>query len=231
MAKYSHVFFDIDRTLWDFDKNTLLTFNDILHKHELFERGIPSLNSFMEIYSPINRKLWELYKAGEIGKPELNHLRFYSTLLSFGIDDSRCAEQIAMDYIDISPTKTALIEGALEVLDYLKERYHLGLITNGFEEIQRYKVVLSGLQSYFKWVITSEEAGYLKPHAGIFEYALKKTGAPASGSLYIGDEPVADVQGARLAGMDQVLFNRNGIENDTTATYTILHLRELTTLL
>lgn len=231
MAKYSHVFFDIDRTLWDFDKNTQQTFNDILLKHKLFERGVTSLDSFMAVYTPINRKLWELYKTGDIHKPELNRQRFYSTLLFFGIDDNSCADDMARDYIEISPAKTELIEGAIEVLDYLKPRYNLGLITNGFEEIQRCKVVLSGLQKYFKWIITSEEAGYLKPHSGIFEYALRITGATASGSLYIGDDPVADVYGARTAGIDQVLFNRNGIDNDATATYAICHLSELVNIL
>ena len=138
---------------------------------------------------------------------------------------------MAQDYIVISPTKTILREGAIEVLAYLKPLYFLGLITNGFDEIQYIKIRKSGLEPFFKRVVTSEQAGHKKPNPGIFSFALQQTAANASTSLYVGDEPETDVVGARNAGIDQVLVTFGKEIHNESATYTISSLIELKDLL
>ena len=213
MKKYSHLFFDLDRTIWDFDQNSQETFKDIFHKYDLQGKGISSLDEFIKRYNIHNNNLWELYRNGEIEKELLIVRRFLLTLEE--------------DYIRLSPMKTKLFPNALETLSYLKGKYHLHIITNGFEEVQLTKVKFSGLDQYFESIITSEEAGFKKPHRNIFIYALEKNKAKAECSLMIGDDPLIDVKGAKEAGIDQVLVNNDGIKGNEYPTYEIFSLSEL----
>ncbi|MDP2423408.1 MAG: YjjG family noncanonical pyrimidine nucleotidase [Bacteroidales bacterium] len=228
---YTHIFFDLDHTLWDFDTNTRLTFDEILANLGLYESGIPNIDAFILVYSKHNKALWDQYKKGEIEKALLSYLRFELTLKEFSVQNIGMAKQIAEDYNRISPTKTVLIPGSLEVLEYLRPKYELGLITNGFDEIQFVKIEKAGLNRFFKWVVTSEEAGAKKPDPAIFYYTLQKTGANAETSLYIGDEPDTDIPGALLAGIDQILLCDHCPEHTLKATHTIACLRDLLTLL
>ena len=137
MKKYKHLFIDLDRTIWDFEKNAAETFQDIYNKYELKKRGVESLESFTQTYKKHNDLLWSYYRKGEIRKEVLSVLRFQLTLEDFGIDDLLLATQIGDDYISISPQKTNLFPYAHESLAYLKNKYTLHLITNGFEEVQQ----------------------------------------------------------------------------------------------
>lgn len=229
--KYTHVFFDLDHTLWDFETNNHLTFNEILSRQRQMYSAIPGIDAFMKVYNIHNKALWDQYKKGLIEKDFLSYHRFVLTLGDFGIENTALAKQIAADYIRISPTKTTLIDGAIEVLKYLRPKYKLGLITNGFDEIQFVKIRHSALEHYFPLVVTSEEAGCKKPEPGIFYYALKKACAEASNSIYIGDEPETDVNGAREAGIDQVLVTFGKYFPESGATHTIESLYELLKIL
>lgn len=228
MKIYKHLFFDLDRTLWDFDKNAFEAYKDIFLKHNLAEKGVSSLNDFTKSYLNHNAKLWSLYREGKIEKNNLRSLRFELTLLDFGIDDPGLAGQIGLDYITISPEKTNLFPNAIKTLDYLFGKYSLHLITNGFEEVQFRKLRICGLEKYFDKVITSEEAGSKKPDIRIFNYSLSKTGAKKEESIMIGDDPEVDIEGAKAAGIDQVFFNPDRIEHNGNATYEIFDLIELT---
>ena len=224
---YSYVFFDLDHTLWDFDANNLLTFDEILQKHRQKYTKIPDLESFMEVYKIHNKNLWDQYKKGEIEKSYLSYRRFELSLEHFGIRSLETAKAMAEDYIRISPTKTILREGAHEILSYLQGKYKLGLITNGFDEIQFVKIRESGLEPYFPLVVTSEEAGCKKPDPEIFFYALNKAGATAGHSIYVGDEPETDVAGARNAGVDQILVSFGNTFHNPGATYLVNSLHEI----
>ncbi len=228
---YTHVFFDLDHTLWDFDANNLLTFRDILDKHHLNGKIIPGLDEFMDVYKVHNKNLWDQYKKGEIEKEFLSFRRFELSLMSFGVHNSDLAKKIAEDYINISPTKTLLVPGVFEILDYLKNKYTLAMITNGFSEIQFVKIRLSGLEPYFPLVVTSEEAGFKKPDPRIFDYALEKAGAKAANCIYIGDEPETDVEGAQAAGIAQVLVTFGKAMNHANATYVVNNLTDLKNVL
>lgn len=225
--KYKHIFFDLDMTLWDFETNAHEAYKDIYAKFKLNDHGIESIETFLKSYFVHNDMLWEQYRNGEIEKEVLRARRFELTLLDFGINDPALAESIGMEYITISPQKTNLFPNAHNVLEYLREKYPLHIITNGFEEVQFTKLKNSRLSDYFIHVITSEDAGCKKPDPGIFRYALQKAGAKAEDSLMIGDDPDVDVKGAEDAGMDGVFFNPKGLAVNGNVKYQIKNLIEL----
>jgi len=229
--KYKSIFFDLDRTLWDFDRSALMAFEEIFEKHKLLQLGVPSVSEFLKSYTIHNEELWAKYRVGEITKERLRGLRFYLTLNDFEINNEKLAESIGHDYVTISPLKVSLFPNAIEILEYLKPGYRLYLITNGFSEVQTTKLEVSGLGRYFDKVITSEEAGCKKPDRRIFEYAIKKTGAITEYSIMIGDDPDVDILGAKNFGMDQVLFDPFSKYAQNGSTYYISDLIELKEIL
>ena len=231
MKTYRHIFFDLDRTLWDFDASALIAFGELFEKHNLGQKGIPGVETFQKAYNIHNEKLWALYREGNIQKEVLRGLRFKLTLNDFGIDDEQLAEEIGKEYIDISPLRVSLFPGAAEVLEYVAGRYKTHLITNGFSEVQTVKLKSSGLGVHFRTVVTSEEAGHKKPDPRIFRYAFEKSGAVPEESLMIGDDPEVDIEGARNVGMDQVLFDPESRYGRNGSTYYINELKELKSFL
>jgi len=229
--KYIHLFFDLDRTLWDFDGSTRLAFEEIFKNHKLAEKGVASVDDFHRQYSLHNNELWAKYRVGGIEKEELRWLRFHLTLLDSDIDDRQLAENIGEDYLSMISNKVSLFPNAFRILEYLKPKYKLHLITNGFNEVQTQKLAVSGLGKYFLQVITSEEAGFKKPDERIFHYAFQKSGAKPDESLMIGDDPEVDIEGAKNIGMDQVLFDPEGKYNKNIATFYIRDLWELKDIL
>lgn len=231
MKTYRHLFFDLDRTLWDFEAAAAVAFEQIFEKHDLAKRGIPSAQDFHKTYHPFNEHLWSLYRANEITKEDLNRTRFVLPLAHYGIHDEQLAEKMSRDYIYLSPRTVRLIPGTMELLDYLKPKYHLHLITNGFKEVQHTKLNGSGLAPYFETLTVSEEAGVKKPDPEIFHFALDKAQALCDESLMIGDEMDVDIIGARAAGMDQIFFNARGVAHENRATYEVRTLKEIRTIL
>jgi len=207
--KYKHIFFDLDRTLWDFDAAAEVAFERIYEKYDLKKLGIPNAHEFHEVYHPLNERLWELYRADKITKDYLNRTRFVLPLEHYGIHDTDLADHLSEDYVYWSPRIVRLVPGTMELLEYLKPKYHLHLITNGFQEVQHTKLSGSGLEPYFETLTVSEEVGVKKPNPEIFYYALRKAHATAEESLMIGDEMAVDIDGARAAGIDQLFFNPN----------------------
>ena len=222
--KYHHVFFDLDRTLWDFDTAAEVAFEKIYDQYHLKELGIPSAHEFHLVYHPLNEKLWELYRANQITKDDLNHTRFMKPLEHYGIHDNDLADRLSEDYVYWSPRIVRLVPGTMELLQYLKPKYHLHLITNGFQEVQDLKLNGSGMAPYFETLTVSEEVGVKKPNPEIFYYALRKAHATADDSLMIGDEMAVDIDGARVAGMDQMFFNPTKAHVEGSRTYEIQHL-------
>lgn len=204
MSKYEHVFFDLDRTLWDFERNSLETINDLYHEFELVHKSIPSFDEFMSVYRIKNHDLWALYRVGKVTKDELRQLRFHHALQHFHIDDEKMALEFNDRYVETCSIKPHLLPDALPVLEYLNEKYHLHIITNGFKEAQFVKLKNSGIDRFFKEVVISELIGKAKPHEDIFKHAFDRSGAAAHHSIMIGDDFEADIVGAKQAGMDSV---------------------------
>lgn len=198
------VFFDLDHTLWDFEKNSALTFEKILHKNNI---QVDSAK-FIEQYVPINYKYWELFREEKISKEQLRYGRLHET---FGLMNVSVSEDmltiLSEEYIKFLPENNHLFAGTLELLEYLKPKYNLHIITNGFHEVQNHKINNSNLTSYFKTITNSESAGVKKPNPIIFEYALRQANAEKENSIMIGDCINADVLGALNFGMDAILFS------------------------
>ena len=230
MKKYRHLFFDLDGTLWDFDSNAEAAQREMFNYFKLNEY-CEDFESFFNAFKQHNDILWADYQRGIIKKEKLKWWRFYLTLKELGKTDEELAKKLDVFYLSLAPTKTKLIEGAMEVLDYLKKDYHLHIVTNGFNEVQYLKLNNSKLDSFFEAVITSEDAGALKPDSYIFEFALKKSNALRAESLMIGDVLDVDILGAKKAGIDQVFLNPNKITTNFSPTFQIERLIELLDLL
>ncbi|GAB4286422.1 MAG: YjjG family noncanonical pyrimidine nucleotidase [Marinilabiliales bacterium] len=229
--KYKHIFFDLDRTLWDFERNATETLREIFSKyklHLLFE----SFDSFLHIYKQINDNLWALYRENKLTKEILRYKRFSDTLKVVGYEDEELARKIGDDYVYNGPKQKNLFPGAHEILNYLVDKkYNLYIITNGFKEVQRVKLENTGLIKYFKDIFISEEIGFQKPNPEIFRFVLSKINAKPAECLMIGDDPDVDIACAANMGIDQVLYNTTGKQKIVKPTYEIKQLIDLKEIL
>lgn len=228
MNKYKHLFFDLDRTLWDFEKNSVLTLKEIFEEAKIGEKAQIGFNDFHEYYVDYNHHLWDLYKDGKIEKAYLSVQRFRGSLEYFNINDEELAHRMSEDYVRISPTKTSLFPDSISVLKILSKRYSMHIITNGFNEVQFVKLENSGLSPYFDKIITSEMVGVQKPHKEVFEFALAQAEAAANESIMIGDDQVSDIQGAQNVSMDQVFVD---FHHDALKCRPTFHVHSLSELL
>lgn len=223
-----HVFFDLDHTLWDFEKNSDLTFHKLFEKHAINT----DLSEFLTIYKPLNREFWKLYQDNKISKEDLRFQRLKKAFdaLNYSISDD-LIDIIAIEYIEFLPHFNHLFEHTFEVLEYLKPKYQLHIITNGFEEIQSKKLASSKISHFFSRVITSEAVSVKKPHPRIFEFALAQANAVASNSMMIGDNIEADIEGALNVGMKAIHCNFENQEVVSQNIKSITSLLELKTIL
>ncbi len=202
-----HLFFDLDRTLWDFDQNSENALKQLFNELGL-ETHIDSFDTFHEHYKENNARLWKEYGAGKLTKEVLRNLRFEVTLKTFELHDPYLIQQMSDGYIDVSPKQTALFPGAIDTLTQLKsDGYQMHIITNGFREVQFVKIDNCDLTPYFDVIVCSEDVGVNKPDKQIFTHALTKAKAQPSLSVMIGDDYEVDVSGAIHSGMHGIHFD------------------------
>jgi putative hydrolase of the HAD superfamily len=198
------VFFDLDHTLWDFDKNSKLTFKYIFEKHNVKL----DLEDFIKVYEPVNFKFWKLFRDEKISKEELRYRRLKEVLEGinyFASDD--LINRLSEDYITYLTDNNHLFDGTFEVLEYLKPNYKLHIITNGFSNVQGHKMNKSGLAPYFKTLTDAETVGVKKPNPDIFNFAINKANTKIENSIMIGDSLEADIEGALNIGLAAIYFN------------------------
>lgn len=232
MKVYKHLFFDLDRTIWDFERNSKETLEELFTAYKISEKCDVDFKDFFSKYKEINNTLWDMYRRQEIAKEVLSVKRFFLTFDQYGLQDGELAAKFGEEYITLGPQKTVLFPGAVDALEALSKKYNMHIITNGFEEVQDKKLNASGLNKYFKSVTTSEGAGYKKPDKRVFEYALEKANASAKDSLMIGDDLKVDIEGAKGISMDQVYcnFENRPCENGV-ATYVVNAFPEIENIL
>lgn len=203
-APILHVFFDLDHTLWDFEKNSALTFEKILQKNQ-----IPvDTSEFVRQYSPINYRYWDLFRDDKISQNEMRFGRLRETFALLNLKvEQEVLELLADEYIEFLPENNNVFEGTFQLLEYLKPKYNLHIITNGSHDLQNHKMNNSKLSPYFKTTTNSQSAGVKKPNPLIFDFALRQANAQKENSIMIGDCIHADVLGAINCGMDAVLFS------------------------
>ena len=205
MAKYQHIFFDLDNTLWDFDRSSILAFDKIYDIFKLIDYGIPSASHFHHTYFEHNNRLWELYRQGKIDKDFLKIERFRLPLKDYGIVDEKLATDLGESYTDYAARLVALVPNTMEVLSYLKEKnYNIHLITNGFLEVQSIKMEASGLDKMIDKSFVSEVVGFKKPENRIFYHAMENVGASLEECIMIGDDLSVDIIPAKEIGMTHI---------------------------
>ena len=226
--KIQHIFFDLDNTLWDHRRNAYLTLKDIFETQQVSLRYKLDFEEFHQEYFTINERLWEQIRDGEIDKEYLRKHRFYDSFLFFDIDDFELAQTFESQFLDQILKYNDLVEGAFELLEYLSEKgYILHILSNGFEEVTYRKCELSGIKNYFKTITSADEINIRKPHPEIYRYALDKANAKVEESMMIGDDWIADVEGALSFGIDAVFFDvfKDNFGNDEVKV--IRELKEL----
>ena len=226
-----HIFFDLDRTLWDFNANSRLELKNLWNQFQLHQKGISLHDQFIKIYEKINNECWAKYRSNEITKEELRGKRFNDTLSYFGIEDNKLANEIGLAYIKNSPTRTLLVNNTIEILTYLKSKYTLHIITNGFKEVQYLKLNNCGLTPFFNEIITSEEVGVMKPNPKVFEFALEKAKASKNESIYVGDDFKVDIEGALNAGINAIFYNPNQKKHELPIFGDVTELIQIKTIL
>lgn len=227
MTKINDVFFDLDRTLWDFERNSETALHVLYEEYKLGDY-VDKLESFVEVYKEVNARYWKEYGDGRITKEDLRQGRFRDTLKTFNIKSEKMGVEMNDKYIEISPLQTHLFPAAKEVLTELKnQEYKLHIITNGFLEVQTLKLKNSGLTSFFESVLCSEEVGKNKPHPAVFQEAMRRAEAKAHQSMMIGDDIRTDIIGAENVGIKALLFDPYKLYENNVGIDSITSLSEI----
>ncbi|MCI5057128.1 MAG: YjjG family noncanonical pyrimidine nucleotidase [Flavobacteriales bacterium] len=227
MNRYQHIFFDLDGTLWDFQKNSEITLKEIYSK---FLQGRTAENDFIQIYRNVNTKLWDDYKNGSINVKTLRNKRFHIALKKLDVEDEHLAKSISDYYLEECPKKKHLVNGAKEILEYLSsQNLKLHILTNGFSDLQHFKLKNCDLHHFFSNIFCSDTLKYSKPSNQAFQKALNEAKAKVDESLMIGDSIVDDIEGAKQIGMDQAFYSNS--KKFKHATYQLKNLEEIRNIL
>jgi putative hydrolase of the HAD superfamily len=230
LKNYKYIFFDLDRTLWDFNANSSEALVQIIKVFKL-EKTVTKIDEFIHYFHLYNDQLWDDFRDGKIRKQSLREERFRMLFERYKITDKVFINSVSQYYLNTAPSKSVLIEGAKEILIYLASKYKLFVISNGFYDVQLTKVVNSGMSKYISKVFTSDRIGFAKPDKRMYEYVVKSLNAHKSDCLMVGDDVKNDILGAQYTGIDQVFFNPQEVESEIKATYEIKKLLELKDIL
>ena len=231
MAGYRNLFIDLDDTVYDFSaasRESFLETYELLH----YERYFDSFEHYMSLYEPYNLELWRIYGEGKITKDELNRRRYSHPLEAVGVNDPQLAATFCRNALGLIPTKGPLEPGTIELLEYLRPKYNLYILSNGFKELQSHKMQTAGIDKYFDALILSEDIGVNKPDKRLYEHAMQRTASKPEESLMIGDMFDTDIVGAANFGIDSIYYNPKGkTGHPFTPTYEVRHLLEIKEIL
>lgn len=228
--KYTTVFLDLDDTLIDTEGNTKMCMQNIYKDHHI-DQYYPTFDEFFTVYHASTSELWSNYAKGIIDKPTLLKTRFKKPFQAFPDATQNYLDNISVDFMSRMTLMDTQIEGAEKLLSYLYKKYSIVMISNGFTEMQYKKMDSAGLTKYFDEVILSDAVGVNKPHPDIFSYALEKAKTTADKAIMIGDNILADIEGAVNSHIDQIWYNPKGKEADFRPTHTVKHLQEILDIL
>jgi len=190
--KYDLFLFDADDTLFDFKACEKHAFAATLKQHG-YEENIEGLYLTYGLESII---LWREVEQGKITKHFLKSERFRRTFAKH--DVSLSPEAVGDTYLERLPETCVLMDHALEVCQELSQKGRIGIITNGFEQVQKKRLSTSPLAPYISFVVVSEQTGHAKPDVRFFEYTERMIGEiNKSRTLVIGDRLEADIEGAK----------------------------------
>lgn len=233
---YKDIFLDFDDTLYDTHGNADIALGE-LYEEFRFDRYFDSFEDFLVPYWQTNVELWKQYAAGEIDRSFLIVERFRRPLsLGRGLENvsEEYCLKISDHFLELCAVKPGVIEGAHEIMEYLKSQgYGLHMCSNGFHEVQYRKLHACGMKDCFDTIVLSEDAGANKPSKAYFDYAFRMTGANPESTIMIGDNFQTDILGAKGAGMDVMWFNPAPEQNKASESvnYEIRNLREIKEIL
>jgi putative hydrolase of the HAD superfamily len=138
-----------------------------------------------------------------------------AALAACGIHDVASGVALAERFLAERRARQADYPWSRAVLDSLRPRYRLGLITNGAPDLQRLKLAGTGLAAYFDPIVVSGELGIGKPEPAIFAFALARARTAPGAAIMIGDSWERDIQGALGAGLHAVWINPRGVAPPT----------------
>jgi putative hydrolase of the HAD superfamily len=205
---YTHVFFDLDRTLWDFETNTKNALLELYTEFNLSAKTQVSVEEFIRLYREYNNHYWDLYLKKEVSREEVRYKRFEFALNDMKIINKDLIKKISEAYVKNAPYQKALFPEVRETLSWLVEKnYKLSVITNGFREAQEIKLQNCEIRHYFDHVVTSECVGESKPDTSIFKYTLELNQVNPKKCIMVGDDIKTDVLGAEQSNIKGVLFD------------------------
>ena len=215
--------------------NTLIDFNECA-RHSIInafnELGFTYTDKVFETFITENVKIWKRLEKGEITKPQLRADRWNIILKKLGIDfDGTVLEEMFENGV----AKGAYaVDGAYELLEYLKDKYKLYIVSNGFRFVQESRIKIGNFEKYFDDVFVSEDVGIPKPAKEFFDYCFEKLGNPhKNDTILIGDSLTADIIGGINYGIDTVWFNKNNepLSDNIKPTHTVNTLKEIQKIL
>lgn len=231
MKRYETIFIDLDDTIYDFAGASREAFKeayDLLGYANYFN----SFNHFLSLYEPYNLELWKRYGEGKITKDELNRKRYSYPLKMVGVENQELADTFCREVLSRIPTKNKVVPGAIELLEYLAPKYKLCILSNGFKELQAHKMQSAGLAKYFTHIILSEDIGVNKPNPELFIHAMQVAGATTENCIMVGDLFDTDIVGASGVGMEQIFYNRKGLDTlPFEPTYKVTYLLQIKEIL
>jgi len=223
MKKWDWIFFDADETLFTFDSFSGL-------QRMFLDYSVTFTAEDFQDYQAVNKPLWVDYQNGAITSLQLQHQRFEGWAARLNVNAGHLNEAFMNAMADIC----APLPGAVSLLDSLKGKVKMGIITNGFTSLQQIRLERTGLREHFDLLIISEEVGVAKPDARIFDYALEKAGNPdRSRVLMVGDTAASDILGGMNAGLSACWLNAHQqvLPEHIKPTWTVTSLAELEQLL
>ena len=223
---YKVLFLDLDNTILDFNKAEENAIKRVLKKYDL-----PCDKEACEVYSRINRSFWERFEKKEIKREEIFEGRFKTLLSCF--NEERNTKAIADDYCRFLSEGYFTVDGAIDILSYLKNRgYYLCATTNGAASTQYSRIENSGTKPFFDEIFVSEETGFQKPERQYFDFVLKNIPEKdRSQVLIIGDSQSSDILGGINSGIDTCWFNPDGLKPKYKSKFEIKALEELRNIL
>lgn len=229
--RYKTIFLDLDDTLIDTLENSRIALKEIYELYKI-EKYYATFSEFSTIYFQNSYRLWDKYSKGEISKSELLKGRFSEPFKTFGDVTENDLAKMNTDYLDCVVNIGTHVSGAEEILEYLKPKYKIVILSNGFTELQYKKIDATGLGGYFDKVILSDTVGVNKPHPDIFDFALNETGSKRDEVIMIGDNLQTDITGAYNSRIDQIWFNPENVQpKDIQPTYIVNRLLEIKNIL
>lgn len=221
--KYDWILFDADETLFHFDsfKGIQLMFS---------RKGVDFTEQDFIAYQNVNKPLWVDYQNGDITAAQLKHTRFESWAQKLNTTTA----DLNSSFLEAMADICTLLPGAKKLMESLAGKAQVGIITNGFTELQAIRLERTGMDKYIKHVVISEEVGVAKPDHGIFQHTFERIGNPCkSRVLMVGDNLHSDILGGLNFGIETCWLNSHGANTveHITPHYTVSSLTELQTIL